>query len=200
MLKWMLRTALVVVVLDLLLTIGLWAFAARSEQTASLDGGVGVVFYSEDVNERAWRVDHAVDLLQSGKLDRVIATGGNRPAEGKIGAVDMALLMIARGIEPERVLVDEGSNDTISSVANSLDLAKAAKLSDVAFVSDCLHLLRVRAAVSVVDDKAEVRFACPEQGVNPLRIWRKAHYELGAGGLLLLPESWKQAIVDWLRP
>ncbi|MCG8442773.1 MAG: YdcF family protein, partial [Caulobacterales bacterium] len=132
---------------------------------------------------------------------RLITVGGNRPLEGRIGSVDMALLMMMRGVDPDRITADEASNETVSSVRNAVALARSLEIEPIVFVSECVHALRVRAVARYVapDEPAGI-FACAAGDRGPVQIWRQVHYEAFAWGLFALPESWRSAVVSALRP
>jgi hypothetical protein len=61
-------------------------------------------------------------------------------------------------------------------------------------------LLRAKAIYyAQPDHQPQVQGVCPPGDLNPIDVWRRAHYEAGAWVLYALPESWQDAVLDRLR-
>jgi uncharacterized SAM-binding protein YcdF (DUF218 family) len=90
----------------------------------------------------AARLDFARDLLQQERARFVLVTGGTRdeaePSEGEVGRQ----YLVARGIDPRRVLAETRSTTTLENLCNALEISRALKFHSYALVSDPLHLPR----------------------------------------------------------
>lgn len=64
----------------------------------------------------------AVDYLESYPEAKVIASGGKGPDEGISEALCIQRLLIASGIEPSRILMEDASTNTRENIANSAAL------------------------------------------------------------------------------
>lgn len=184
--------------LDLLATLLFWGGTRFVDQSAQVDGGVGVVFFTDNTKEAAARIEYAVRLLKSGKVDRLLMLGGHRPQEGRLGSQDMALIAARGSGMASQISAEVESRDTISGLHTLA--ANSDAIGDYVFVSNCMHLLRAKAAFQGAgNEKGKVLGVCPSGGLNPIDIWRRAHYEAGAWTLFLMPESWRETVLDTLR-
>lgn len=195
------RTLLIwLVIADLVATLLFWGVTRLSDQTSKLSGGRGIIFYTDNAADASARIDKGLALLKAGKLDQLKMVGGHRPQEGRLGSQEMALLAARRSGEAARISADVESRDTISGLKNLANTTSAADSGKIAFISNCMHVLRAKAIyASHPGDQPKAFAACPPGGYNPLDIWRRAHYEAGAWALFLMPESWRDAIIDRLR-
>ena len=188
------------VAVDLAGTLAFWAITRLADQTGSVSGGLGVVFYTDNATEASARIEKGTDLLRRKQLDRLVMVGGHRPQEGRLGSQEMALLAARTSGLSEKISADVESRDTISGLANLAANADRLESGKVVFVTNCMHILRAKAIYASHPDKQPKAFgACPSGGYNPLSIWRRVHYEAGAWFVFLLPESWRDAIIDTLR-
>ena len=188
------------VAVDLAATFLFWGATRLADQTGKISGGLGVVFYTDNSTEASSRVDKGINLLQSGKLDRLIVVGGHRPQEGRLGSQEMALYAARKSGLSAQVSADVESRDTISGLANLARNADGIAPGKLVFISNCMHVMRAKAIYTSHPEKQPKALgACPGGGYNPLNIWRRAHYEAGAWALFVLPESWRNAIIDRLR-
>lgn len=185
---------------DLLATLAFFGLTRFVDQTGTITHGAGVVFYSDSAREADARIDKGIALLEAGKVDRLVMVGGHRPQEGIVGSQDMALTAIRRSGYGARIIADVSSRDTISGLQT---LASQPGLSDaehLVFVSSCMHLLRAKIIYhSVTHSGPRARTACAKASLNPVDIWKRAHYEMGAWIVYALPESWRDAVLDRLR-
>jgi hypothetical protein len=187
-------------VTDLLATLVFFGLTRFVDETGKITQGAGIVFYSDFPAEANARIDKGIALLEAGKVDRLIMVGGHRPQEGIIGSQDMALAAIRRSGYGARISADVTSRDTISGL---LTLSEQPALSDakqLVFVSNCMHLLRAKIIYHSVAQNGKIaRSACAKTSLNPLDIWKRAHYEAAAWIVYILPESWRTFVLDRLR-
>lgn len=195
------RTLLIwLVVADLVATLLFWGVTRLSDQTGRIDGGRGIIFYTDNVSDASARVDKGVALLTAGRLDTLKVVGGHRPQEGRLGSQEMALLAARRSGQAARISADVESRDTISGLETLANTTAPPDSGQIVFISNCMHVLRAKAVfASHPGHQPRTLAACPSGGYNPLDIWRRAHYEAGAWALFLMPESWRDAIIDRLR-
>ena len=198
--RWLRRFLFWLVFLDLTATFLFWGVTRFMDQSRSLNGGTGVVFYTDNDRDAAARIAKAVNLLKAGKLDRLYMVGGHRPQEGWLGSQEMALIAARGSGLGGRISADVESRDTISGLKNLARDAKTRAPGDIVFVSNCMQLVRAKAIYDAQPDhQPKVKGVCPPGDLNPIDIWRRAHYELGAWGLYALPESWRDGVLDRLR-
>lgn len=185
---------------DLAATLLFWGVTRLSDQTGKLSGGRGIIFYTDNAADASARIDKGVELLKAGRIDRILVVGGHRPQEGRLGSQEMALLAAKRSGQAAKVSADVESRDTISGLANLANTTSSSDSGRIVFISNCMHILRAKAIyASHPGNQAKALGACPNGGFNPLDIWRRAHYEAGAWALFVMPESWRDAIIDRLR-
>ena len=188
------------VVLDVTATFLFWGVTRFMDQSHSLTGGTGVVFYTDNNKDAAARIAKAVNLLKAGKLERLYMVGGHRPQEGWLGSQEMALIAARGSGLGGRISADVESRDTISGLENLARDAKKKAPGEIVFVSSCMQLVRAKAIYNAQPDhQPKVLGVCPPGDLNPIDIWRRAHYEVGAWVLFALPESWRDVILDRLR-
>jgi len=188
------------VVIDLTATFLFWGVTRFVDQSRNLNGGTGVVFYTDNNKDAAARIAKAVNLLKAGKLDRLYMVGGHRPQEGWLGSQEMALIAARGSGLGGRISADVESRDTISGLENLARDAKNKAPGEIVFVSNCMQLMRAKAIYNAQPDhQPKVQGVCPPGDINPIDIWRRAHYEVGAWVLFALPENWRDYILDRLR-
>jgi len=198
--RWLRRFVFWLVLVDLVVTALFWGGTRFVDQSRSLSGGTGVVFYTDNNKDAAARIAKAVNLLKAGKLDRLYIVGGHRPQEGWLGSQEMALIAARGSGLGGRISADVESRDTISGIKNLARDAKTRAPGELVFVSNCMQLLRAEAIYKAQPDhQPSVQGVCPPGDLNPVDVWRRAHYEAGAWILYALPESWQDAILDRLR-
>ena len=73
--RWLRRIVFWLIVLDLTATALFWGVSRFMDQSKSLTGGTGVVFYTDNNKDAAARIAKAVNLLKAGKLDRLYMVG-----------------------------------------------------------------------------------------------------------------------------
>jgi hypothetical protein len=198
--RWLRRIVFWLIFLDLVATALFWGVSRFMDQSKALTGGTGVVFYTDNNKDAAARIAKAVNLLKAGKLDRLYMVGGHRPQEGWLGSQEMALIAARGSGLGGRISADVESRDTISGLKNLARDAKTKAPGEIVFVSNCMQVIRAKVIYNAQPDhQSQVLGACPPGDLNPVDIWRRAHYEAGAWILYALPESWQDAVLDRLR-
>ena len=187
-------------VADLIATLAFFGLTRLVDQTGQITHGAGVVFYSDSAREADARIDKGIALLEAGKVDRLVMVGGHRPQEGIVGSQDMALSAIRRSGYGARISADVSSRDTISGLQTLAGQPGLAGADQLVFVSNCMHLLRAKTIYQTVSRGGpRARTACAKASLNPVDIWKRTHYEAAAWVVYLLPESWRDGIIDSLR-
>ncbi|MEZ5998625.1 MAG: ElyC/SanA/YdcF family protein [Hyphomonas sp.] len=188
------------VALDLAATALFWGVTRFMDEARAAHGGTGIVFYTDNERDAAARIAKAVNLLKAGKVDRLYMVGGHRPQEGWLGSQEMALIAARGSGLGGRISADVESRDTISGLKNLAREAKTRAPGELVFVSNCMQLVRAKAIYNMQPDhQPKVLGACPPGDLNPIDIWRRAHYEAAAWILLALPEKWQDTVLDRLR-
>ena len=87
------------------------------------------------------RINAAVDLYRAGKIDMIIASGGNYQATEKYGCdepADMRDSLMALGIPAEKIILDYDGTRTIKSFKNAKNLG----IDSITIISQEYHNLR----------------------------------------------------------
>ena len=95
------------------------------------------------------RINHAIALYQSERVEKLIFTGGTRkegyPSEGEVARK----FAIKQGIPSHDILYETRSKDTYQNLANTRLLIQKHKLHSVIIVSDPYHMAR---AIAIAQD------------------------------------------------
>lgn len=194
------KLLLCLVVLDILFTLVFFGLTRLIDQTDKLEGGTGVVFYTDATKEADARVAKGLQLLDSGKIDRLLMVGGHRPQDGIVGSQDMALTAIRISGRAEQISAEVDSRDTISGLGNLASDPTSLRGGQPVLISSCLHLLRATTIYNAVSETAgSPKAACTQANINPLAMWKQVHYETAAWVVYLMPESWRDSLIDRLR-
>jgi len=104
------------------------------------------------------RINHAIDLYRSGKVRKIIFTGGrsNRPELTEAAAA--RAYAIKNGVPGEDILIEERSHTTYQNVLNAKQVADANGLKKVLIVSDPMHMKR---AVAMAEDVGLEAYSSP---------------------------------------
>jgi uncharacterized SAM-binding protein YcdF (DUF218 family) len=94
------------------------------------------------------RINHAIDLYRSGKVRKIIFTGGQGNRNELTEAAAARRYAIENGIPEEDILIEESSHTTYENVVNAKQLAGANGLKKVLIVSDPMHMKRAVAMAS----------------------------------------------------
>jgi hypothetical protein len=187
-------------VADLFATLIFFGLTRFVDQTGKISQGAGVVFYSDSAKEADARIDKGIALLEAGKVDKLVMVGGHRPQEGVVGSQDMALAAIRRSGYGARITADVSSRDTISGLQTLASQPGLTDAEQLVFISNCMHLLRAKFIFQTVTHGGpKARTACAKASLNPVDIWKRAHYEVGAWIVYVLPETWRDTVLDRLR-
>jgi len=91
------------------------------------------------------RLDHAIVLYEAGLAPKIIMSGGIE-TNGVNEAEAMRDYVVARGVSPESVLLDEAGIDTDHTVANTVPIVKKLGAQTVLIDSHFYHLPRIKMA------------------------------------------------------
>jgi uncharacterized SAM-binding protein YcdF (DUF218 family) len=95
------------------------------------------------------RINHAIELYRSGKVRKVIFTGGQGNRNEQTEAAAARAYAIRNGVPENDILIEETSHTTYENVVNAKQLADANGLKKVLLVSDPMHMKR---AVAMAGD------------------------------------------------
>ena len=90
------------------------------------------------------RLDHALDLHKKGYASHIITTGGYGPDPNFSEASVGTQYLIQRGINPAKIVTEQGSGSTLDSIYASAGLMQAKGWKTAVVVSDGFHLLRLK--------------------------------------------------------
>lgn len=111
---------------------------------------LGAAVWSDEVSPVfRERINHAITLYRSGKVKKIIFTGGQGNKDELTEAAAAQRYAIENGIPAEDILIEQRSHTTYENVVNAKQLADANGLNRVLIVSDPMHMKR---AVSMARD------------------------------------------------
>jgi uncharacterized SAM-binding protein YcdF (DUF218 family) len=88
------------------------------------------------------RINHAIDLYRSGKVRKIIFTGGQGNRNELTEAAAARAYAMKNGVPENVILIEETSHTTYENVVNAKQLADAHGLKKVLLVSDPMHMKR----------------------------------------------------------
>ena len=134
-----------------LIALRIYSYGANgSEPPADAAIVLGAAVWGDDVSPVfKERINHALDLRRSGKVRKIIFTGGQGNRNEATEAAAARQYAIEQGISAADILVEEKSHTTYENLVFARDVALARGLKQVLIVSDPLHLKR---AVSMAID------------------------------------------------
>jgi uncharacterized SAM-binding protein YcdF (DUF218 family) len=94
------------------------------------------------------RINHAVELYRSGKVRKIIFTGGQGNKDELTESAAARRYAIDNGVPEKDILVEQRSHTTYENVVNAKQLADANGLKKVLIVSDPMHMKRAVAMAS----------------------------------------------------
>ena len=145
------------------------------------------------------RVETAIEAFKAGYARNLLMVGGCRPGTGYFGALEMAKFAQKEGIATENLEVGAGSYDTRTNLEEARDMAVYKGWTSIAFVSDSLHLVRIRRSVAKDQTLAalaqERTLASPYPGGVINMIGRANHEMAFAIVSALLPPAWVNSLV-----
>lgn len=89
------------------------------------------------------RLDHAVDLYESGVARYLVVTGGKAQGDRTTEAAAARAFAISRGVPASAILLEDRSRTTLESLRAVATLLHDHDLGSAIFVSDRTHMLRV---------------------------------------------------------
>jgi uncharacterized SAM-binding protein YcdF (DUF218 family) len=89
------------------------------------------------------RLDHAVDLYESGVARFLVVTGGKAQGDRTTEAAAGRAFALARGVPTAAILVEDRGRTTLESLGAVAALLRQHHLASAVFVSDRTHMLRV---------------------------------------------------------
>jgi uncharacterized SAM-binding protein YcdF (DUF218 family) len=130
----------------------------------------------------AARLDHALQLWQSGYAPRIVVTGGKRPGDRFTEATASADYLIARGVPDRAILREVQGTSTWESLAATARILRNRGLESVLVVSDPYHSLRARQTARELglDAHASPTLTSPVSGWSE---WKRMFREAGGVGL-----------------
>jgi uncharacterized SAM-binding protein YcdF (DUF218 family) len=91
------------------------------------------------------RLDHGLALLAAGVAPRILITGGLTGRASRTEAAAGREYLLSRGLEPEQILVEDRSRNTLENLYNVRQRLRGEGLGSLVLVSDALHLARAAA-------------------------------------------------------
>ena len=104
------------------------------------------------------RLDHAFNLYEKGYADFIITTGSYGPDPNFSEAHVGTQYLIQRGINPARILTEQGSGSTHASIQAAAVLMQAKGWKSAIVVSDGFHLFRLK---KMLEDSGILAFTSP---------------------------------------
>jgi uncharacterized SAM-binding protein YcdF (DUF218 family) len=95
------------------------------------------------------RINHAINLYRTGKVRKIIFTGGQGNKDELTEAAEARQFAITNGVPAKDILTEETSHTTYENVVNAKLVADANGLNKVLIVSDPMHMKR---AVAMAKD------------------------------------------------
>jgi uncharacterized SAM-binding protein YcdF (DUF218 family) len=89
------------------------------------------------------RLDHAVDLYETGVAHYLVVTGGKAQGDRTTEAAAARAFAMARGVPASAILVEDRGRTTLESLHAVAALLRDHHLASAVFVSDRTHMLRV---------------------------------------------------------
>lgn len=102
---------------------------------AAVEGAVPSPVFAE-------RLRHAASLHAAGRVGRILVSGGRSPEDAVSEAEAGRAWLIARGVSPHAILIEDRSRTTIENLAHAKPILAAGGADSVLIVSDPLHLRR----------------------------------------------------------
>ena len=143
------------------------------------------------------RINHAIALYQSGRVGKLVFTGGSRtagfPSEGEVAR----RWAVKQGVPDADIIFETRSKDTFQNLANARFLMRRHGLDSAIIVSDPYHLARALEIASDLDIEAYIS-ATPttrfDQGKEKNKFLLQESYAL----FLYRIGKWSENFWDWL--
>lgn len=104
------------------------------------------------------RLEHAIDLYDSGVARYLIVTGGKAEGDVTTEAASARLYAIGRGVPASAILSEDRGRTTLESLRGTAALLRDHGLETAVFVSDRTHMLRV---LRIARDEGITGFGSP---------------------------------------
>ncbi len=154
-------------------------------------------------DETKRRIHHGISLLEKGEVKQLVAVGGNREKSRRKGAQLMADYMLEQGVTAGNIIVEAGSNDSISNLQQLEQLLGDREIVVLGVISSPYHLLRIKTMDIPLRFKLSLSAYDPASCIPPLtrsEVWFSAHYNaLACLAQTFLPESLYRKVVLWVR-
>ena len=141
-----------------------YLFIHTSDEPADAAIVLGAAVWGTDVSPVfKERINHALELRRSGKVRRIIFTGGQGNRNELTESSAARQYAIQQGISPADILVEESSHTTYENLLFAREVAVARGLTRVLIVSDPLHMKR---AVTMAIDLGLDAHPSPKPGIR----------------------------------
>lgn len=114
------------------------------------------------------RIQHGIDLYQSGRVGYLIFTGGIGKGDSIAEAEVARLYAIGKGLPAEKLLTETVSHITYGNLYEACQIMKAFKFRNALLVSDPLHMKR---AIKIAEDIGIKAYPSPTPTTR-YRSWR----------------------------
>jgi uncharacterized SAM-binding protein YcdF (DUF218 family) len=121
----------------------IWTFDTTTERTADAAIVLGASTWNgkpSPVFEE--RINHAIELYESGRVSRLIFTGGRGDGEPISLAEAARAYALSNGVPGGAILVEPYSRITKENLAHAKEISESAGLTSFLIVSDPLHMRR----------------------------------------------------------
>jgi uncharacterized SAM-binding protein YcdF (DUF218 family) len=88
------------------------------------------------------RINHAIDLHRTGRVRKIIFTGGQGNPQEPTEAVAARTYAIQRGVAATDILIEQNSHTTYENIAYAKQIADREGIKRVLIVSDPMHMRR----------------------------------------------------------
>jgi uncharacterized SAM-binding protein YcdF (DUF218 family) len=120
---------------------------ARSDQARPVDAIIvmGAAQYDGRPSPQLQaRLDHVVELWESGLAPLIVVTGGNQPGDRFTEASASAAYLEDHGVDPDAILQENKGHSSWESLRSVATILHARDVHTVLLVSDPYHSLRIR--------------------------------------------------------
>jgi uncharacterized SAM-binding protein YcdF (DUF218 family) len=117
----------------------------RSTTDSSGDAAVvlGAAVWSNNVSPVfRERINHAIELYRSGRVKKIIFTGGQGNSNEPTEAAAARSYALSNGVPAQDILVEQKSHTTYENIVYAKQVADANNLKKVLLVSDPMHMKR----------------------------------------------------------
>jgi uncharacterized SAM-binding protein YcdF (DUF218 family) len=121
---------------------------SNNTTTANADAAIvlGAAVWSNQVSPVfRERINHALDLHRTGRVKKIIFTGGQGNPQEPTEAVAARTYAIENGVPATDILIEQQSHTTYENIANAKVIADSAGLKKLLIVSDPMHMKRALA-------------------------------------------------------